>query len=314
MRIPVDLRQLEAFVAVATCGNFTQAAQSLHVSQPALSRTIRMTEDALGARLFDRNTRTVQLTAAGSELLLVARRILAEFDESLGSLSQFIKGHRGQVKVSALPSMGALLASAIPQFCVDRPDVGFTVRLEPDAAVLAALSQGVVDIGIAVQPPPEGEFRYQHLVDDAYLLLCRSDDALGTDGMTSPVDWRVFQKHRYIASAKGTSIRTATDQVFMQLGLEVRPAHETSSLPIVGAFVAAGLGISAIPATAFALLDQQALAARPLKAPNLTRQIGIVTRGGHSLSTVALAFVDHLAGLVRPAGKLSRKPSHLWPR
>src|SRR3989338_5889561 len=136
MRIPVNLRQLEAFVAVASCGNFTEAALSLHVSQPALSRTIQMAEDALGARLFDRNTRKVRLTAAGSELLLIARRILAEFDDSLGSLSQFIKGHRGQINVSALPSMGALLASAIPQFCVDRPEVGFTVRLEPDAGVL----------------------------------------------------------------------------------------------------------------------------------------------------------------------------------
>jgi LysR family transcriptional regulator, carnitine catabolism transcriptional activator len=307
MRIPVNLRQLEAFVAVASCGNFSQAALSLHVSQPALSRTIQMAEDALGARLFDRNTRTVRLTAAGSELLLIARRILAEFDESLGSLSQFIKGHRGQINVSALPSMGALLASAIPQFCVDRPDVGFMVRLEPDAGVLAALSQGVADIGITAQPPPEGEFRYQHLVDDDYLLLCRSDDALGRkEVIRSPVGWGVFQKHPYIASAKGTSIRRAADQVFIQLGLEVRPAHESTSLPIAGAFVAAGLGISVIPATAFALLDQRALVARPLKAPKVTRQIGIVTRAGHSLSSVALAFVDHLAGVVPATGNLLR--------
>jgi LysR family carnitine catabolism transcriptional activator len=305
MRIPVDLRQLEAFVAVASCANFTQAALSLHVSQPALSRTIRMAEDALGARLFDRNTRTVELTAVGAELLVIARRILVDFDDSLGSLSQFIKGHRGQINVSALPSMGALLTSAISQFCVDRPDVGFMVRLEPDAGVQAALSQGLADIGITAQPAPEGEFRYQHLVDDDYLLLCRADDALaGKDVIRSAASWDVFQKHRYIASAKGTSIRTAADQVFTQLGLAVRPVHETTSLPMIGAFVAAGLGISVIPATAFALLDQRALVARPLKAPKVTRQIGIVTRSGHSLSSVALAFIDHLTKVVDAPGKL----------
>jgi DNA-binding transcriptional LysR family regulator len=81
MRLPIDLRQMEAFVAVATCGNFSQAALALHVSQPALSRSVRLAEDALGARLFDRNSRSVRLTPAGTELLPIARRILGEFDE-----------------------------------------------------------------------------------------------------------------------------------------------------------------------------------------------------------------------------------------
>jgi DNA-binding transcriptional LysR family regulator len=307
MRLPVDLRQLEAFVAVATSGNFSQAALALHLSQPALSRSVRLAEEALGARLFDRNTRSVRLTPAGAELLPIARRILGEFDESLSGLSQFIKGHRGKIKLSALPSMGSLVTSAIAQFCRDRPQVGFVVRTEPGEAVLAAVSQGVADLGITTQPSPEGLFDYKHLLNDDHVLVCRADDALAqADVIGRPAGWEVFQKRPYIASAKGTSTRTETDEVFTQLGLAVRPAHESTSLPIIGSLIAAGLGISVIPTTAFALMNQRDLVTRSLKAPRITRKIGVVTRSGQSLSSAALAFVDLLPGIVEISRSAAR--------
>ena len=86
MRIDLSLRQLEAFVQVATSGSFRQAALQLGQSQPALSSAIRRAEQTLGARLFDRDTRQVRITATGQELLPVARRILRDFDHALGDL------------------------------------------------------------------------------------------------------------------------------------------------------------------------------------------------------------------------------------
>jgi DNA-binding transcriptional LysR family regulator len=307
MRLPLDLRQLEAFVAVAEHRNFSQAAVALHVSQPALSRSVRIAEEALGARLFDRNTRSVQLTAAGNELLPIARRVLSEFDDSLSGLSQFLQGRRGRVKLSALPSMGTLLTSAVTSFCIDLPDVSFVIRTEPAEAVLAALTQGEVDIGITAQPPPEGSFEYRHLLNDDHVLVCRADDPLARRGRVGrPVGWQVFQENRYIASAKGTSVRTASDEVFTRLGLAVRPAHESTSLPVIGALIAAGLGISVIPSSAFGLMDQRALVTRPLGPPNLTRSIGLVTRTGQSLSRVTLSFIDHLAAVAHASRSARR--------
>lgn len=80
MRVDITLQQLEAFVEVAKTTNFRAAAQALHVSQPALSRTVRIVEDLVGARLFDRDTRHVELTPAGRELLPIALRILENFN------------------------------------------------------------------------------------------------------------------------------------------------------------------------------------------------------------------------------------------
>ena len=103
MRIDLNVRQLDAFVRVAECGSFRQAAQQLGQSQPALSGAIRRAEQTLGARLFDRDTRHVRITAVGQELLPIARRILRDFDDALGDLGV----------VHHAPSLGSGLSSPV---------------------------------------------------------------------------------------------------------------------------------------------------------------------------------------------------------
>ena len=91
MRINLTLQQLEAFVELAKTSNFRAAAQALHVSQPALSRTVKLMEDVIGARLFDRDTRHVEITPTGVALLPIATRILENFNNSFSELSQFLR-------------------------------------------------------------------------------------------------------------------------------------------------------------------------------------------------------------------------------
>src|SRR5215218_6694371 len=104
MRIRLTLAQLEAFLHVAEHGSFRGAARTLSISQPALSRTIRLTEEALQTRLFDRDKRRAKLAPAGEELLPIARRILREFEDSFTELSHFIRGGTGRVTIAALPA------------------------------------------------------------------------------------------------------------------------------------------------------------------------------------------------------------------
>jgi DNA-binding transcriptional LysR family regulator len=131
MATRLGLRQLESFLAVVDKGSFSAAAAHLHVSQPALSRTVRLAEESLGARVFDRDTRSVSLTAAGAELLPIARRIVLEFSDSMGELSQFVEGRRGRVRVSALPSMArTVMVDAVASFAASHPGVEFSLRVD----------------------------------------------------------------------------------------------------------------------------------------------------------------------------------------
>lgn len=296
MRANMDLRQLETFLAVAHYANFSTAAKSLHVSQPALSRTIRLMEDALGSPLFDRDTRTVTLTAVGEELLPIAKRVVGEFSRSMTDLAGFIEGKRGRIKLTTLPSLSQSILT--PQLLADfqrlHPHAEFSLRNEAAGEVLACLQRGDADMALTVQPPPDGSFAFTHLFDDPYVLVSRRGHPLLTRYAAKTLPWRVFDEENYIASIAGSSIRAATDAVFMSLDLNVQAAHEASSLQLIGSLIAAGLGIAAIPASAVSLLNQGDLVARGLDSPSVSRRIGLVRRMHKELSPIAKTFYEYM--------------------
>src|SRR5687767_474688 len=109
MTMNFNLRQLRALSALARAGNFTRAAAELHLSQPALTVQIRELEAALGLKLVDRNTRRVQLTSIGRELLPIFERVLGDIHAVAENAREMASGSRGTVHVAALPTVCARL-------------------------------------------------------------------------------------------------------------------------------------------------------------------------------------------------------------
>lgn len=299
MRAALSLRQLQALAEVAAGGSFRAAAARIGVSQPALSRTVREAERTLGARLFDRDTRHVQISAVGRELLPIAQRILREFDGAFGELGQFLQGRSGRVTVAALPSLtAALMPAAIAAFRRGHPEVEFALVEAPADALLAAVEEGRADFGLSVRPPPHQRLQYHHLQDDPMMLVCRAGDPLAA-GASAP--WSVFGARPFIASQPSSSIRPITDAVFLQKRMSMRAALEYPSVTACGALVAAGLGVTALPRLALGLTDMRGLAAVPLVRPQMSRPIGIVTRIGRTLAPASRDFLELL--LAQRAGR-----------
>lgn len=156
MRISLTPHQLAAFLALARAGSFSAAAAQRGVTQSALSRIIQHMETQLDRPLFDRTTRSVELTPTGHELLPIAERIVAEFDEGLGELARFVEGRRGRITVAALPSIAAvLLPPAMARFSASAPDVEFAILDGLSGSVLDAVAEGRADIGLTIQPDPQ---------------------------------------------------------------------------------------------------------------------------------------------------------------
>ncbi len=298
MRLDLSLRQLEAFVQVADSGSFRRAAARLGQAQPVLSRLIGQAEQTLGARLFDRDTRRVEITPAGRELLPLAQRLLRDFDDTLGDFGAFMAGRSGRVSMVVLPSVSvAWVPRAMAAFARTHPQVNFALTEAPADTLLALLEAGRADFGISVRPAPQQRLHYRHLQDDPFVLVCRRDDPLAA---RAAVPWSVFGTRDCIMSAAHSSIRQMTDAVFLRQRTPPSPVLEYPSVAAAGALVAAGLGITALPVLALQLVDMRELVAVPLVRPAMARPIGIVTRIGRSLSPATQAFMASLQAA--PAG------------
>jgi LysR family carnitine catabolism transcriptional activator len=285
----VSLSALRLFIRVAQTSSFSEAARLEHVSQPALSRTIRLLEEQLGARLFDRNTRNVSLTAAGAKLQAVAERLIGEYDLAFTDLSQALSGERGRVTVGALPSVAAaFLPAALARFRSERSQV--EVRVEDDLSdpLLDSLQDRRIDFAVTIAPEQSGQLDFQPLFSDECLLVMRKGDPLD---LPTPINWAALEHARFIAMAPASSVRRMTDTAFARANVVVRPLYECAHLSTVGGLIRTGLGVSALPASTLPLLGSPDIVTRPLVEPSISRSIGLVTLKSRSPSPQAEALM-----------------------
>lgn len=289
MRSTLTVHELEAFLLVAETANFRLAAERFHVSQPALSRTIQSAESKLGTRLFDRNTRRVELTQSGKELRPIANRIVAEFHDSLSDLSEFVAGRKGRVTIACLPSAAALLPATMFEFQKTHPRVSISLAPVSNEFVLSMVVEGHADFGISVAPVKQDQVTFEPFTRDDFVLICSRNDPLAA---RRQANWNVLADRPMVASGPASSIRPIVDRVLKNAGLASAPKYEATNVSIVGAMVAAGLGVAAIPRLALRLIDATDLAVIKLTRPVIHREIGVLLRSDRSLSAAASSFLE----------------------
>jgi DNA-binding transcriptional LysR family regulator len=294
----VTLDQLQAFVSVARLGSFTRAAKVLHLSQPAVSTQIRNLEDVLGARLFDRNTRSVALAPVGRELAPALERILRDLDALATTARERATTPHGVVDVAALPSISSgLLPVAIARFKEQFPAA--SVRLKDAVAdrVIAMVKAGEVDLGIATSVRADPEIELAPLLADRMSVVFRPGHPLEHKHRIALDDLRPYP---LILTDPQSSVRTIVDRAFESSGALPSPAYEVTYMSTAIALVKAGLGIAILPSSA-ALEGKQLsrLRSRPIRHEALTRNIGVIRKTGRSLSAAAERFADVLTSAAR---------------
>ncbi|OZI30669.1 hypothetical protein CAL29_21990 [Bordetella genomosp. 10] len=287
----LTLKELEAFACLAEHLNYKVAAQHVFVSQPALTRIIQTAEQKLDVRLFDRNTRRVELAPSGRELLPIARRLLSEFHDALHDLSGFIGGRRGNISVACLPSAAAgLLPPVMAELQQTHPLV--TIALHPSSGHLLPrlLKEGTADFAISGRPT-DSVLSYEPLLSDPLVLMCSAKDP---GPASSKSLWDFITKRPLISSGSASSIRQVVDRLMEGKHIAVNARYEVANISVLGAMVSAGLGISIVPTMALRLMDTSQVATHPLDLPGASREIGILTRNGRTLSSASQHFLNCL--------------------
>lgn len=294
-----NLPALRFFVGVAQAKSFSVAAREMNISQPALSRNIRMLEEGVGTSLFDRDTRNVRLTAAGEALLPVVQRLLTDFDHAFSELSLSFSGEYGRVVIGALPSLAAgFLPKVIADFRATHPGVEIAVVDTLSGAIETRFRERQVDLALIAQNQESNDIAFLPIFDEEFGLVCRATDALAEQPHAT---WNLFADRPFIAMAPLSSVRRTTDTAFAKIGREVEPLFECAHVTTVGGLVANGLGISALPKSVLSLLGQSNLVWRPLGDPIVSRTVGVANWRHFSLSPAAAAFQRSLLAAANSA-------------
>ena len=282
-------RQFEILVAAAGSESFSAAAHRLGISQPSLSESIRRIEEELGERLFERTTRSVKLTPAGSHAAAIAREIVRDFKRALERLASGTDDRQGRITIAALPSVAcAVLPTVLEDFRRSHPGIGVALHDVQHERALALVTEGVADLAVTLKPAAQADLAFEEIASDVAHLVCRNDDPLAR---RKAVRWRDLVNLPFISFTRISSVRRVTDAAFVHAEVAIEPRYQVEQIPSAIALVEAGLGVTALPALALWMLKGRDLAARPLIEPRLRRNIGFATLRGRKLPSFADVFM-----------------------
>lgn len=291
MRINCEILDLRAFLAVLDFRNFHRAAESLNISQPALSRRVKSLEAVLGATLLERSTRRVTPTRVGGELEPMLRRMMYEFEDCVFCLGDFGARHQGQLTIASVPTAAsAFLPRVLKQFTALYPDIRFRILDVTAKDGLECVARGEAELGINFMGSSRPELKFTPIVDDEFILACRKDHAFAS---RADLRWRDLTECRLIVSQKSGN-RAVIDQALAKSDLRLNWSIEVGHLATSFGLIEAGVGMSVVPRLARPIEDHPLIAVVALREPVVKRTVGIVERRSGSLPRAAAKFRELL--------------------
>ncbi|WP_333494928.1 LysR substrate-binding domain-containing protein [Kluyvera sp. CHPC 1.251] len=289
----IRLRHLHTFVAVAQQGTLGRAAETLNLSQPALSKTLNELEQLTGTRLFERGRLGAQLTLVGEQFLTHAVKVLDALNTAGQALIRKEGVNNDVVRIGALPTAAlGVLPAVIGQFHQQQKDVTLQVATMNNTMLLAALKSGDIDLGIGRMSDPElmTGLNYELLFLESLKLVVRPDHPLLHENITLSrvLEWPV------VVSPKGTVPRQNAETLLQSQGCKM-PAGciETLSASLSRQLTVDYNYIWFVPSGAVKDdLRRGVLTALPIATQGQGEPIGILTRVDTPLSAGAQTLLS----------------------
>jgi DNA-binding transcriptional LysR family regulator len=287
-----SLGDLRAFVTVGELQSFAAAAQALHLSQPALSRRISHLEEMLGVRLFDRTTRSVELTLLGRRFLAQVREVVSDVDRAVQGLQDALLLEEGDVTVGCVFSaVHHFLPPVIRAFREQHPRVMVRIIEEGADEVLASVKQGECDFALNYIGMQDADVEFTPLLKEPYVLACPASHPLAR---RKSVAWSELAQYPHARVSQASRNRLLIDQALAKLPALPRPVCEVRHVSTLLGLVEIGLAVAVVPQLTLPPAPASVVGVR-LEKPSIGRTIGIVQRRARSLSPAAAAFADLLA-------------------
>ncbi len=296
-----DLRQLEYFCAVARTGSFTKAAEDLGITQPSLSEQIARLEQGLGAALFERLNRRVELTPVGEAILGKARALLEDAAALPDYFERAREGVRGPLRVGAIPTILPYFLAPLLRGFTDRcRDVDLHVREGTTAELVAQVLDGMIDVAVLSLPVAQAGVVMKELFRDPLYLAVPEDHPLAA---AEKVQLRRVSQEKLVILKDGHCLRDETLAVCDRARARFAGHFEADQFLTIFELIRAGFGVSIVPEMARSLSQGCRLI---MLEPKASRRVGYIRLERRYLSKAIEAFTGYLkeAAAARKSARL----------
>src|SRR3954465_8370107 len=291
----METRLLEYFVAVAGELSVTEAARRLYAAQSTVSAGLRSLETELGVQLLHRTTQSVQLTAAGAELLTEARGILDAVERLQVLASETASGQRGRLTLGTFTGQDLVhdLPSALRAFRLSRPyvDLRLISSQRGSTGYAEDLIRGRLDLAFFALPPPP-ELDVVELPAVPYVALVEQSHTFTTDPTISLAR---LASEPWIDSPPGYGSRAGVDPALPERGLQRQVVAEIADVLAIPGYVATGMGVAVVPD----IIDPVGCAKLPLAEPFAPGTISLAPRRNATDRPAVAALIEELRSHIR---------------
>lgn len=291
----MDLRQLEYFLRVAQRKNISTAASELNITQPTLTKSIKLLEDQLGVKLFDRLPRGVALTSFGTTLLRHAEAIHVQMKDAGDEITALRNGTFGTVRIGAGPAwLRRHLPLAVAKVIAKHPDIRIQIDGSFDETLLRSLRQGELDFVVAEIPSAEDrqDFDITPLTADRLGACCRSGHPLTAKRRLKMRDLLDFP---WLKPPRVTRAQSRLNALFIANDLPLPKATvESGSLGLLLNVLRQSDALTYMVSKTLLTREGEGLVMLNVPGLTLSREAGIITRRGGWLPPAALHVIEEL--------------------
>ena len=291
----MDFHHLKYFVEVADQKSFSKAARNLHISQSAISRTIKSLEDELGVVLFMRNAKAVDLTDGGTIFLTHAKRVVFMFEHLKTDFENEFKLEQGSILIGLPPITDApIFAQLLGEFKKYYPQIDLELYEHGSKKVEISVQEGLIDIGIICTKPHAKEFDSFYLTSDPlHVILPKSNPLAGY----KEISLEQLSEESFVLYRDDFNLHDEIVKACKHVGFQPHIVFETSQRDLMLQTVSADLGVALLPSRLCPRPDEDTSVSRnvvvkPLINPEITHTLYVIWKRGHYLSHASQLWLD----------------------
>jgi DNA-binding transcriptional LysR family regulator len=281
-------RQLRVFSEVARQLSFTQAAQTLHLTPPAVTMQVRELEKHIGFALFDRSGRSVALTTVGEYMLVYARKMLATLKDAQDAVARLQQLEVGLLTIGMVSTAKYFLPRLLAEFRKQHPGIDIRLVVGNSEQLVQMLHNNDVDIAIMGRPPREFATRAEPFAAQPHFFVAPVDHPLAQSPRLAAA---ALQGQPFILRERGSGTRGAMERFLAQSRIEARVTMEMASNETIKQAVMAGMGLSFLSLHTIGIeLEHRLIAILDVQGTPVVRAWNVVHTLSKLLSPAAEAF------------------------